>query len=198
MIGKWSIAFLFVFCIPELQAQVEKEGWMVLNDGDTLTGKFQYEKGRLFTGIDHLPEGGEQIELTADTLKLGYLEGSFYRSLFIPEEKAGVAGHALLERVVDGRMRLYKGHYASRSCSCQDLPSILKGAFIFDETDKLWLVKKNRWLDRIKNAEEVASAFLPFDDLVKAVSGRQWDLSGIGQAVDRYNERSKDLTRSGK
>ncbi len=92
---------------------------------------------------------------------------------------------------------MFRGRYASRSCSCQDLPSVRKGVFLLKEEEgELHLVRKNKWLDRIKNADAAASAFLPFDTIAADVKERKYAFSEIGKAVKRYNERSKELTRS--
>lgn len=93
-------------------------------------------------------------------------------------------------------MSLYEGRYRRKSCSCQDYASVRKAAFIRKKGEgRVHLVKKNRFLDRIKNADELAPAFLPYEELMKAVKEREYAFSGIGKAVERYNRRSK--TRAG-
>jgi hypothetical protein len=120
------------------------------------------------------------------------LGGEGYRSFRIPEKLAGIEGYSLLLEETVGAMSLYRGRYRSRACDCQELPSVREGALLVKEgKERVHLVKKNRWLDRIKNAEGIASAFLPYDGIMKDVRDRQYDFSGIGKAVDRYNERSK-------
>lgn len=178
--------------------QVEKEGVAVLEGGDTLRGTFRYEEGRLFAGVEFLdpPEASGAPYLPADTLSFLYLDTVRYKSLTIGKKEAGVKSRSLAARKMDGAMSLYEGRYRRKSCSCQDHASVRKAAFIRKEGEgRFHLVKKNRFLDRIKNADELASAFLPHEDLMEAVKDREYTFSGIGKAVERYNRRSKSRAK---
>ncbi|MFB6258813.1 MAG: hypothetical protein ABEH38_08970 [Flavobacteriales bacterium] len=187
---------LYLFSLS-LIAQVEKEGVAVLRNGDTLEGKVRYEEGRLFRGVNLKPGNGKDrwIWIPSDSLRSLRLDSAFHRSFFLSKERAGVEGYSLMALKTSGVMSLYKGRYRYKSCTCQELPNIRKGAVVRKRgEDRLYLVHKNLLLDRIKNAEDLAPAFLPYDELMEKVRAREFAFSEIQRAVARYNERSKALS----
>lgn len=178
-------------------AQLERNGTVVTERGDTLSGIFRYEEGRLFAGLEYLgPEGEEEASFyPADTLLSFRSEGRFYRSLSLRKEQAGMKARSLALERIDGKMDLYEGRYPYRSCTCQERPSIREGAFLRKEEEgRVHLVKKNRFLDRIENPEAISSAFLPFEKLMRDVRDRAYAFSELDRAVERYNERAKALS----
>lgn len=97
--------------------------------------------------------------------------------------------HILSERVVNGPMELFRARFPYRSCTCQDKPEIMKAWLIRKEgSEQLRPVRKNKLLDRVKNAEDAATAFLPFDELAKDVEEREYAYSSIEEAVIRFNQ----------
>ena len=172
--------------------QVQREGAAVLEEGERLEGRFRYEASSLFAGVEYRKGEGDWVFLPADSLKSLRLEDERYRSIAIPKELAGYRGSALFMQKLEGKMALYRGRYRSKACSCQDYFSVREGAVLIKEgEERVHLVKKNRWFDRVKNAEHVASAFLPYDRIMEDVREREYAFSEIGKAVERFNERSK-------
>ncbi len=192
MLKKIFILLLFISFGVRGIPQVQKEGLAVLKGEDTLRGDFRYKEGHLFMGVDFRTPEGNWVFLPSDSLKFLRIDGRFYRSFLISQEQAGIRTASLLLRKVEGRMSLYRGHYRHKSCSCQDYPSVKRGAALMKAGEAHFqLVQKNQLLDRIKNAEEIASAFLPHDDLMEGIADRDFAFSELESAVRRFNERSK-------
>ncbi len=171
---------------------MEEEGVLVLRNGDTLEGTVRSQEDRLFEGLAFKKNaGGEGTfqRFSAEELRSLQLDSSHYLSLFISKEYAGVEGYSLSERVVNGPMELFRGRFPYKSCTCQKRPEIMEAWLIRKGTEKLQVVRKNKLLDRIKNAEEAASAFLPFQGLANDIEEREYRYSELRKAVQRYNRR---------
>ena len=185
--------FLLILILPfgAYSQEIQRTGTLFFRSGDTLDGELRYEKGRLFDGFRFSPNGEKAEEhrsVAPKELDALLFEGSRYKSLFIPEDLAGVTGHVLAELIVEGPMELYKGRYPYRSCTCQKKPEIMESWLIRKRSSgRLKAVRKNLLLDRIKDAENVARAFLPFDGLAEDVRERRYAYSEFPRAVERYD-----------
>lgn len=178
--------------------QTQRKASLVLHSGDSLEGELRYEKGKLFRGTEFRPKGGEWAFYASDTVRHLKMGEKTYVSLSLPEEKAGIDQDALAERLVDGRMELFRSSFLYRSCTCQDRPEVREGEFLRKEGEEgVHLARKNRLLDRIKNPEDIAFLFLPFEDLKEKVKGRRFKFSELPDAVERYNEKFAERSPEG-
>lgn len=169
--------------------QTQREASLVLYSGDSLEGELRYEKEKLFRGTEFRPKGGEWNFYAPDTIRHLKMGEKTYVSLSLPKKKAGIDQHVLAERLVDGSMKLFRSSFLYRSCTCQDRPEVREGKFLQkDGNGDLYLVRRNRLLDRIKNPEDIAFLFLPFEGLKDKVKGREFKFSELPLAVERYNK----------
>ncbi len=175
MIMLLSVRSGLILCVAILflgitvTARPWREGWIALKGGDTLRGEVSIRSWNYFRKVRFRKEKGERdTVLTGRKVKAYTYDGRYFKGFDIPESQAGVETYRFGEALVRGRVTLYRTRYLYEGCDCGGGATEEKG-YLLVLPEKVFLIRKKRWWDRIANPGTTARAFSSFGSIAEGV-----------------------------